>query len=270
MEVTVKSLPKPIMSPPDREELALRLEKVRNLMQEQDLDYYVAFDPVNIYYLTNFANNVHERPFILVIGKKDSPTMLAPLLETSHVKSRSRCDLEYSTYYEFPAPQGENWYDIYPTLIEDGTRVGIESAMPVGIAEQTPGKTIVTDIIDEVRIIKSDYEIGRNVHACQIVNMGHEKVLDTCRPGVLEGVIYSESSQLMMGKILTDIPEANFIVSQAVGAVWPPTLSHDPHIVPTFMTVMEDEGPHVSIVSAQVDGYGVEIERTFFLGSAPE
>lgn len=270
MEVTVKSLPKPIMSPPDREELALRLEKVRNLMQEQDLDYYVAFDPVNIYYLTNFANNVHERPFILVIGKKDSPTMLAPLLETSHVKSRSRCDLEYSTYYEFPAPQGENWYDIYPTLIEDGARVGIESAMPVGIAEQTPGKTIVTDIIDEVRIIKSDYEIGRNVHACQIVNMGHEKVLDTCRPGVLEGVIYSESSQLMMGKILTDIPEANFIVSQAVGAVWPPTLSHDPHIVPTFMTVMEDEGPHVSIVSAQVDGYGVEIERTFFLGSAPE
>lgn len=33
---------------------------------------------------------------------------------------------------------------------------------------------------------------------------------------------------------------------------------------------MEEGGPHVSIVSAQVDGYGVEIERTFFLGYVPE
>ena len=33
---------------------------------------------------------------------------------------------------------------------------------------------------------------------------------------------------------------------------------------------MEEGGPHVSIVVAQVDGYGVELERTFFLGEAPE
>ena len=33
---------------------------------------------------------------------------------------------------------------------------------------------------------------------------------------------------------------------------------------------MERDGPHVSIVFAQVDGYGVEVERTFFLGSVPE
>jgi Xaa-Pro dipeptidase len=33
---------------------------------------------------------------------------------------------------------------------------------------------------------------------------------------------------------------------------------------------MEEDGPHVSIIGGQVDGYGVEIERTFFLGSAPE
>ena len=33
---------------------------------------------------------------------------------------------------------------------------------------------------------------------------------------------------------------------------------------------MERGGPHVSIVTAQVDGYGVEVERTFFLGSVPD
>ncbi len=33
---------------------------------------------------------------------------------------------------------------------------------------------------------------------------------------------------------------------------------------------MEEGGPHVSGVGGQIDGYGVELERTFFLGSVPE
>jgi Xaa-Pro dipeptidase len=217
--------------------------------------------------------------------------MVAPLLETSHVKVRARCDLEYATYYEFPAPEGENWYDVYRALIDPGARVGVEPAMPVGICQRTPGETVVTDIIDEVRIVKSEYEIGRNVHACGVIELGHEKLLEICRPGVIEGIIYAAASQAMMARILSDVPHANnivtravgavwppslslphanVIVTRAVGAVWPPSLSHDPHLVPTFGTTMEDGGPHVSIVFAQVDGYGVEIERSFFLGAVPE
>jgi Xaa-Pro dipeptidase len=266
----MNEIPKPVASPPDGEELAVRLRSVRSLMRDQGLDYYASFDPVNIYYLTNFANVVHERPFILVIPTEGAPTMVAPALELSHVKARTRCDLEYVAYYEFPAPHGKNWWDHYRPLIPDDARVGIESGMPVGIAEKTPGTKVATDIIEEVRIVKSDYEIGRNVHACQVVNLGHEKLLEICRPGVAELVLYSQVSQVMMTKIISDIPNANLIVSRVIGAVWPPTLSHDPHLVPTASTLMEEGGPHVSIVFAQVDGYGVELERTFFLGGVPE
>jgi Xaa-Pro dipeptidase len=266
----MKEIPDPITSPPDGEELAARLGNVRGLMRERDLDYYVSFDPVNIYYLTNFANVVHERPFILVIPAEGTPTMLAPALELGHVRTRTRCELEFVAYYEFPAPQGKNWWDSYRPLIPDDARVGIESAMPVDIAERTPGTKVVADIVDEVRIVKTDYEIGRNVHACQVVSLGHDKVLEICRPGLSELALYSQVSQVMMAKIISDIPTANLIVSRVVGAVWPPALSHDPHIVPTPTTLMEEGGPHVSIVFAQVDGYGVELERTFFLGRVPE
>ena len=266
----MSSKPKGIRSAPSKEELANRLDKVRNLMEQQNLDYYVSFDPVNIYYLTNFANNVHERPFILVIGKKKTPKMLVPLLEKSHVETRARSDLEFVSYYEFPAPKGENWYDIYPTLFENGGKVGIESAMPMGIAEKTPGNKVITDIIDEIRIVKTDYEIGRSVHACKIINKGHKKLLQICRPKVLEFALYQEVSGVMMSKIVQDIPHANFIITRTVGAVWPPSFSHDPHIIPNIFSEMENGGPHVSIVFAQVDGYGVEIERTFFLGDIPE
>jgi Xaa-Pro dipeptidase len=263
-------IPKPITTPPDKEELAGRLAKVRALMEDRKLDCYVSFDPVNIYYLTNFANNVHERPFIMIIPKKGTPTMLCPLLESSHVKTRARCDLEYVTYYEVPSPKGQNWFDVYKTLIDKNAKVGIESAMPVGIAQATPGNHVVDDIIDDVRLVKTAYEIGRTVHACSIINEGHRKLLEVTRPGGIEVLIYGEVVRAMMGKTLMEIPTTNLLVSKFIGAVWPPSLSHDPHIVPTPVTAMEEGGPHVSIVTAQVDGYGVEVERTFFLGRVPE
>jgi len=263
-------IPASITTPPDTEELAGRLARVRTLMEEKDLDYYVSFDPVNIYYLTNFANNVHERPFILILPRKGRPTMLCPLLETSHVKTRARCPLEYATYYEVPSPKGQNWFDVYKTLIAPQASVGLESTLPIGIAQETPGKHLVADLIEEVRLVKTVYEIGRTVHACSIVNAGHRKILEITRPGVLELSIYGEVVREMMGKTLIEIPNANLIVSKFIGAVWPPTLSHDPHIVPTPVTAMEEGGPHVSIIAAQVDGYGVEVERTFFLGWVPE
>jgi Xaa-Pro dipeptidase len=261
---------KAITTPPSKEELASRLGKVRNLMEQEKLDYYISFDPVNIYYLTNFANYVHERPFILIIPNKGLPIMLVPLLEKGHAESRTLCDLEFVSYYEFPSLEGGNWYDKYQKLIGKDTKVGLESAIPMGIAEKTPGKKIVTDIIDEVRIIKSDYEIGRCFHACKVVNKGHKKLLNLCRPGVLEFTIYQEVGKVMTSKIIQDIPTANFKATSTIGAVWPPSFSHDPHIVPGIFTPMEQGGPHVSIVQARVDGYGVEIERSFFLGSITE
>jgi Xaa-Pro dipeptidase len=129
---------------------------------------------------------------------------------------------------------------------------------------------VVTDIIDEVRLVKTDYEIGRSVHASAVVSFGHAKLLEVTRPGVLEIAIYGEVVRAMMGKVLTEIPEANLIVSRFVGAVWPPSISHDPHRVPTPYLPMEEGGPHVSIVTAQADGYGMEMERSFFLGGVPE
>ena len=95
---------KAIKRPPSKEELSNRLDKVRELMKEQGLDYYVCFDPVNIYYLTNFIFYVHERPFLLVIPKEGVLKIVLPLLEKAHVVDRALAELEYVDYYEFPAP----------------------------------------------------------------------------------------------------------------------------------------------------------------------
>ena len=266
----MSSIPKAIKSPPSQEELYSRLEKVRTLMAQQNLDYYVSFDPVNIYYLTNFANYVHERPFILVIPKKGTMKFLVPLLEKTHVESRAKCDLELTHYFEFPAPQGENWFDRYHELIEKDVRVGVESAMTLRIYDQTPGNKIKTDIIDEVRLIKTEYEIGRNVHACKVINAGHKRLLKIIRPGMMLFELYNQVSGYLMAKVVGDMKNLNPLVSRVMAIVLPPSLSYDPHNFTDVFLKMEEGGPHVSGVGGQVDGYGVEIERSFFLGTVPE
>ena len=50
-------------------------------MAEQGLDYYLCHDPANIFYLTNFANYVHERPFILLVPATGKLTFLMAKLE---------------------------------------------------------------------------------------------------------------------------------------------------------------------------------------------
>ncbi|MBN1880918.1 MAG: aminopeptidase P family protein [Deltaproteobacteria bacterium] len=263
-------IPLPTSSPPTQEELQARIARVQEKITSGGYDCYISFDPVNIYYLTNFANYVHERPFILIIPSRGTPTMLAPVLELTHVKTKARCPLEYLTYYEFPAPEGENWQDIYPTVFPKDPIVGIEGALPSAIREATPGKTVIDDLIDDVRLIKTDYEIARTVHACNILNEAHRKLLEICRPEVLEVTIFSEVTALMMGRIITDMPDANYIVTKPLAGVAPPSTSHDPHFVLTPFIEMETGGPHVSGVGGQIDGYGAEIERSFFLDTVPD
>lgn len=263
----MNSKPKAIKIPPTKEELAGRLEKVRDMMEKESLDYYVSYDPTNIYYLTNFAFYIHERPFILIIPRKGLPKMLIPLLERGHFELKTLTEIEIVSYKEFPAPNGENWFDLYQSLLDNNAKIGIESVMPMGIAQKTPGNKSVSNIIEELRIIKSDYEIGRIYHACRIINKGQKKLFKICRPEVLEFTIYQEVSNVMTSKIIQDIPTANFKATSTVGAVWPPSISHDPHIIPDIFAPMEQGGPHVSIVQIQVDGYSAELERTFFLGT---
>ena len=260
----------PTTTAPDAAELAARLARVREKMKAENLDTYVAYDPVNVYYLTNFYNYVHERPFILVIGREGAPKFLAPKLEIPHVRSRAKCDLELVQYFEYPAPAGENWYDYYAPLIDSQARVGVEHMMTLEIFNRTPGEKIVTDIIDEVRFIKSKFEIGRYVHACGVLRAGFDKLMEICRPGKLMIELYGVVSQEMMAKAIMEIPELNPLITRVACAAQPPSISHDPHNFTNLFQPMEEGGPHVTIVAGQVDGCGVELERTFFLGSVPE
>jgi len=73
-----------------------------------------------------------------------------------------------------------------------------------------------------------------------------------------------------MQRLLQDNPNANILNSRFNAATQPPQLSHDPHNFTDLFCTLVEGGPHVSIVQGMANGYGAEVERTFFIGSVPE
>lgn len=261
---------KPIHTPPPPEEMGSRLARVRQEMEARELDAYVAASPDNVFYLTNFANFVHERPFILVVTRSGAPLFLAPKLEVPHVRTRAVGSIEIVTYPEFPARPGEGWVDHLRPLLSAGGRVGLESTCPLQVYEATPGTRVRTDVIEDVRLVKSDYELGRIAYGCALLSDAHALLLSGATPGKSLPQVNAELSGMMMQRVLGDLPSTNVLATRLTSAFQPPSVSHDPHNFTDVNMAMESGGPHVSVINCVINGYGAEIERTFFLEDVPE
>lgn len=260
----------PITSAPSKEELEIRMAKVRVLMNKHKLDYYVAAHTDNVYYLTNFAYFPLERPFFLIVPSAGKPCLVVPLLEVSHAEQRIRIELGYYTYYEYPAPAGKTFTDVLNRLIDQKKRVGIESSLSIALQKTMPGNLTVVDVIDEARLVKTDYEVGRIVYASNVVDLGLKKVLELAKPEVQIATLYSDGSKEMMVKVLSEIPDVNMLMTKFVAAVWPRALSAQPHSIPGLFDALEEGGPNVAIAIAQANGYSAEVERTFFIGQVSD
>lgn len=261
---------RPISTAPTAEEIAGRVARVQARIIEEGLDHYLCHDPANVFYLTNFANFVHERPFILIVPAEGTPVFLMPKLEASHVRIRSVGELEYLHYFEFPAPQGQEWSAKLAEVLGADDRVGVESTCPLQVVEAVPGTAVRSEIVDDVRMIKSDYEIGRIAYTSQLVSDGHATLLKMARPDRMIIDIYSEVSRSLTRQVLMDNPNSNMLNTSLRAVAQPPSLSHDPHNFTDTFVPLAEGGPHVTIVNGLANGYGAEVERTFFLGYVPE
>lgn len=259
-----------IFHPPSADEMSARLAKVQAQMAEVRLDWYVCFQPDNVYYLTNFANFIHERPFILLVPASGRLRFVVPKLEIPHVESRAVGEIDLAEYFEFPAPEGRNWFNVMESVIGQASRVGVESVCQLQIYEAVSAERVRTDIIDDLRMIKSPYEIGRLVYGGKVVSAAMKNLLDNAQIGQSLAEVRSRTSGLMLQMLMADNPSINPFATKVGGIFQPARYSYDPHNFSDLKMHMEKGGPHVSIINSVLNGYGSEIERTFFLGSVPE
>ena len=261
----------PISGPPPIAEMHARLERVLLGMATEKLDHFVLADPHNIYWLSHFANFVHERPFILVLSRNGALRFVVPELEIPHVNARVVGEVELVPYFEFPAPEGKTWADQFSKLFPTRGRVGVEATCPTFVRAAIPLDTVASEMMEELRYLKSDYEIGRICYASDIVAARMMRVFKMARPGMSSIKINSGVNRLASLQLLLDRPDMNPLATRVAGVVQPPSISHDPHNFTKVSDLnMERGGPNVLIVAGVMNGYGAEVERTFFLGHVPD
>ncbi|VWL85855.1 M24 family metallopeptidase [Oceanivirga miroungae] len=76
-----------------------KINKIREYLVKNNLDSAIITKPTNIYYLTNFNCDPHERLLALVI-KKDSLAMLVPAMEYESAKAKLKVELELVSYLD--------------------------------------------------------------------------------------------------------------------------------------------------------------------------
>ena len=251
-------------------EMKRRAQKVQATMSAEGLDYYISFSPDNILWLTNFANIVHERPFILALPVQGDPIFLAPKLELPHIRSRKIGDIDLVTYAEFPAPAGQRWEDRLSEIVTPGAKIGIESVCPVQIAGALPGKPVVIDIVDNHRIVKSEYELGRIAYSCRIVSEAHGNFLNSAHIGQTQSEVSGTSTKAIFGNVLKDNPELNPLATKIICLFQNSDASDDPHNFSNIDMAIQEGGPHLTVFNSMLNGYGAEIERCFFIDHVPE
>jgi len=260
----------PICAPPEAAEISARRARAQAAMAREGLDALVLFNPHNVFYLTNFANMVHERPFVLVLPAKGDPVFVMPRLEEPHVRIRSVGALNFAPYFEFPAPDGTGWDTKLAEVLAGHARLGIEFDCPQYISAALTAPFEVSEVIEDLRAIKSVYEISRHQYAADMMMLGLQELYVQCKPGVLAMSAYGAASGKMTQKMYGDLPSANIFSTKLQAGAQPNAISHDPHNFTDMFVPFTPGGPHVALSAGMTNGYGGEVERTFFLGHVPE
>ncbi|MDW3652772.1 MAG: Xaa-Pro peptidase family protein [Bacteroidia bacterium] len=262
---------KPSYELPSLQEMNWRKKKLLSMMKEAGLDAFVITDPDNVFWLTNFANYVHERPFILILSKEGKLRFLVPKLEVLHVKRRAIGELELPTYEEFPFPKAQSWDTVFKQETEHFSRIGVEAIAPQFVIEKLGERIYACEFLEEARYVKSEFEVSRILYSSRVVTQAMNKLLKIAKPGMSAIKSSSRISKLISLQMLADNPQANVLATKIGVIVQSPNVSDDPHnFTNLFDMDMQYGGPHVAVINSILNGYGTEVERTFFLGEVPK
>lgn len=260
----------PTFAFPTREEMAGRIERLRHAMQSAGVACAICISTDNVYYLTNFANYVHERPFILVVTEQGPVRFLMPKLERFHVEARAIGDIDLVDYIEFPAPEGQRWNDILRAMIPSSGQIAIESTCPMFLARELGDRAVIADLVDDQRMVKSAFELGRIQYASDLASRTFNTFLATAKVGTSLAAANADIAGKVMGNLLSEEPKLNLFATKINFGFQPPSVSWDPHNFTDISMALEHGGPNVALFNGVMNGYATEIERTFFLGNVPE
>lgn len=243
-------------------ELRQRIRLLQDTLDKQTLEAYIVTAEEDIWYLTNITYRPEERPFFIVICPRQKPILIVPKLEEAHVH-KGMIDCEIVSYWEYPSPPGENWYDVLNSILERFSRVGIESNVRSEVFFHIQAKELIRiGLIAGQRQIKSALELEMIRRSAKICDTTMETIFNS----VYKGASVVEIFALSKGIQNELIREKNFdpVTTSLFTVAWPAPLSAMPHSIPGLNDRL-GKGPNIAMCYFRINGYASECERTFFL-----
>ena len=150
------------------------LIKLKQKMQENNIDLAVITDDDSLYYFTGYYNFLHMdffRPTILLVPKDDDSTLITPLLDVLLVEK----DCPVENIVTWNDGIGEEWREVIPKFIKENKNIAFEkykinATVSNYLSDVMNGKVIenITPIISNIRMIKTDEELKIARHAGEV------------------------------------------------------------------------------------------------------
>ncbi|WP_342388794.1 M24 family metallopeptidase [Salinicoccus bachuensis] len=251
---------------------AKRVEALREVMTEKNLDAAIIFNFENQFYFSGLKAITYSRPIIMVV-EQARQSLIIPKLEEKHAKEKTDAN-PIHIYHEVEGRGSTDYHELFDKVLNgiEGSQVGIEfGSLPAELASaiQEKGHDLVdiqADIV-KMRAIKSGEEIDMIKESGKLVSGALKHTLENSGSGKSELEIDYHGNQYLFEEISrhhTDSTLDYFVMSPS-GV----ERTNMPHV---FSNTRKLETGDVIIHSRQVglNGYRAECERTYFIGAPTE
>ncbi|HIE23416.1 MAG TPA: aminopeptidase P family protein [Candidatus Korarchaeota archaeon] len=260
-----------------------RRERVRKELERRDLDVLVLFSPLRVFYLTGYHLLSTERPVAMIFPVDGEPIFYVPKLEEEHLKYRVPWVRKLYTYFDYPGVEHpmKQFLKIFEEEKLSEKRIGADSNGYLGkygykgptLSEVIGRKvSLVPDIIDEMRLVKSEGEIELLKESAKWCTLALRYLQEYSLPGT------SETEACLLASV-----DASSAVIRALGPAtfaWVPPakayfrgqvgeFSYYPHMMYNNVTIKKGD-VLIGEASAYVGGYSAELERTMIVGEPSE
>jgi Xaa-Pro dipeptidase len=243
---------------------AARMERLKQKALDASLDAFLVTAQDSIYYLTGASYKPLERPFFIIVRPLGEPDLVVPELERTHM-SKAEGFKTVLSYFEYPAPKNENWYDRLHKLLHGCKRIGVENSVSAETMKELDTFTLIPcGLINELRLIKTEDEIRAIRRTAVYADKGMERLVRN----LYSGVSVLELFSLSRGIQTEIIKSGNYdpLNSEFLTVGWPAPKSAQPHSIPELNDRLT-KGPLSLMSFHRINGYAAECERTVFMGT---
>ena len=254
-----------------RAEYEARLEAANRAMQANNLDAILLASEAEVRYFTGFRTQFWQsptRPWFVILRRDQTPLAIIPEIGAELMARSDIAEIE-----AWPAPRP---HDDGLSLLKDrlancqrlGVLMGHETTfrMPLNdvfeLRAALPAEWIdATDIIRDLRMVKSDREIAYIRQICGIASQGFARVPEIAHAGQSLSSVFREFKRMLLELGADDVP-------YLVGGVDHP--SYDDVISPPDDRPLSNGQILMLDTGATLNGYFCDFDRNYAVGTPTE